>query len=333
MGSRPSKSAVKIDFREHLKTQKEVVFEQEVTKGARPVRGRAKQSGERSSTIFHINHETLENRPHPELHFHHETSAQSSNIRNPKARGGGGKLVDNRSRAAADKYPFCCIGLLQVQFENRRIRGTAFLISSNWLLTCAHNFYDRGERRMGSHATFTLGLEEREEVIRENGKEVKTRADVGENIDISAWRIPDQYITGPEEEAELYDFALVKLKNFHNLEEKYGYFGLDSVWSFQRAQTATELIVAGYPREVKGVAGKCKALIEGRGQWTEILNEETVKKSERLLYVNYQVYTSAGQSGSPIFYETKEREYFMVGIHTLGGDEENSGILVTPKTR
>lgn len=23
----------------------------------------------------------------------------------------------------------------------------------------------------------------------------------------------------------------------------------------------------------------------------------------------------------------------MIGIHTLGGDEENSGVLVTPKTR
>jgi hypothetical protein len=41
-------------------------------------------------------------------------------------------------------------------------------------------------------------------------------------------------MNGSDEQAELYDFALVKLKNFHNLEEKYGYFGLDSVWSFQR---------------------------------------------------------------------------------------------------
>jgi V8-like Glu-specific endopeptidase len=66
--------------------------------------------------------------------------------------------MDNRVKIPSDKYPYCCIGLLQVQFENRRIRGTAFLISSNWLLTCAHNVYDRGEKRMGSQATFTLGL-------------------------------------------------------------------------------------------------------------------------------------------------------------------------------
>jgi V8-like Glu-specific endopeptidase len=63
------------------------------------------------------------------------------------------------------------------------------------------------------------------------------------------------------------------------------------------------------------------------------MNDDTLSKNERLLYVNYHIYTSPGQSGSPIFYETKEKEYFMVGIHTLGGDEENSGILVTPRTR
>lgn len=76
-----------------------------------------------------------------------------------------------------------------------------------------------------------------------------------------------------DEEAELYDFALVKLKNFYDLEQKYGYFGLDSIWSFKRANADSELIVAGFPREVKGVSGKCKTLMEGKGQWTEILND------------------------------------------------------------
>lgn len=56
--------------------------------------------------------------------------------------------------------------------------------------------------------------------------------DVGDEIEISTWRIPEEYINGDDQEAELYDFALVKVKNFYNLEQKYGYFGLDSVWAF-----------------------------------------------------------------------------------------------------
>ena len=107
----------------------------------------------------------MEKRSYSSLHFNHEAVAQNNNTRNPRAKSGG-KLLDNRIKSALDKYPYCCIGLLQVQFENRRIRGTAFLISSNWLLTCAHNFYNRREGKMGSQATFTLGLEQKEEIIR-----------------------------------------------------------------------------------------------------------------------------------------------------------------------
>jgi hypothetical protein len=72
--------------------------------------------------------------------------------------------------------------------------------------------------------------------------------DVGEVIEISTWRLPQQFINGDDDEADLYDFALVKLKNFYDLEQKYGYFGLDSIWCFDRAQKESELIVAGYPR-------------------------------------------------------------------------------------
>lgn len=49
--------------------------------------------------------------------------------------------------------------------------------------------------------------------------------------------------------------------------------------------------------------------------------------------MEYKAFTSLGQSGSPIFYETKEKEYYMIGIHTLGGDDANCGVLITPKAR
>ena len=52
-------------------------------------------------------------------------------------------LTDNRTKVDIDKYPYTCIGMLQVNFENRRNRASAFLISSNWILTSAHNLYSR----------------------------------------------------------------------------------------------------------------------------------------------------------------------------------------------
>lgn len=84
MGNRPGKPNVKIDFKEHLKTQKEVIFHQEVTKGARPIRGRAKQSGLRDSIIPHINHETIDNRHNINPILNNESLNPHTYIRNPK---------------------------------------------------------------------------------------------------------------------------------------------------------------------------------------------------------------------------------------------------------
>ena len=85
---------------------------------------------------------------------------------------------------------------------------------------------------MGTSATLTLGLHEKEVITRENGKEIREKIDIGDVIEISTWRLPEQYIQlESDDEAFFYDFALVKLKNFYDLEQKYGYFGLDSVWS------------------------------------------------------------------------------------------------------
>lgn len=144
------------------------------------------QSGERDSLLPHINHETLDHHRNVPPHLNNESFDPNANIRNPKITnesfGKGEVLVDNRTRAQHNRYPYTCIGLLQIQFENSKIRGTAFLISSNWLLTCAHNFYDREERKFGTQASFTLGLQQKDEIYKENGKEYKTKVDVGEII-------------------------------------------------------------------------------------------------------------------------------------------------------
>lgn len=56
MGNKPTKPAVKINFKEHFKIQKETVFHKSITKGVRPVKGKMMQSGYRESIIPHINH-------------------------------------------------------------------------------------------------------------------------------------------------------------------------------------------------------------------------------------------------------------------------------------
>lgn len=56
MGNKPTKPAVKINFKEHFKIQKEAIFNKEITKGAKPVKGRMMQNGYRDSVVLHINH-------------------------------------------------------------------------------------------------------------------------------------------------------------------------------------------------------------------------------------------------------------------------------------
>lgn len=47
---------------------------------------------------------------------------------------------------------------------------------------------------MGTSATLTLGLHEKEVITRENGKEIREKIDIGDVIEISTWRLPEQYI-------------------------------------------------------------------------------------------------------------------------------------------
>lgn len=54
------------------------------------------------------------------------------------------------SKEDAKKYPYNCIGALYIKDENGQVGlGTAFLISSDLLLTAAHNIY---KRSAGSYA-------------------------------------------------------------------------------------------------------------------------------------------------------------------------------------
>jgi len=51
------------------------------------------------------------------------------------------------------------------------------------------------------------------------------------------------------------------------------------------------------------------------------------------MFLSYKIFTSKGQSGSPIFYE-HDKKYYVVGIHTLGNNQsDNKGVLLTTKVR
>jgi hypothetical protein len=51
---------------------------------------------------------------------------------------------------------------------------------------------------------------------------------------------------------------LAKLKNFYNLENKYGYFGLDSLWALREGDKSKRLTVSGYPKSAKLHPDNCK---------------------------------------------------------------------------
>lgn len=75
---------------------------------------------------------------------------------------------------------------------------------------------------------------------------------------------------------------------------------MDSTWAL-RPNPCKDLVIAGYPKEIK-TNDNCKFLVDGKGRWTEILNENEQSPEKGFIYLNYEIYTSPGQSGSPIFY-------------------------------
>ena len=89
--------------------------------------------------------------------------------------------------------------------------GTGCLISSRIVLTCAHNIYDRTDKVKGTDLKFIP-------VVRDKA--------ASRIVGVHKAYYPTQYQEKENQESSCFDFGVLELE--HDLEEEYGYLGIDT---------------------------------------------------------------------------------------------------------
>ena len=188
----------------------------------------------------------------------------------------------------AQKYPYCCIGLLTFRLGPSVYFGTGFLVGPSTVMTCAHNCFDRFFEREFEDIKFSPAAEHG------NGSSYQVRRMI----------YGDEYCSSSEKCCP-YDYALLELEK--DLSEEYGFLGVN----LEKHNANDERIeIVGYCKEdakewrMATASGPCL------GTTTEFLK--------------YQVPTSHGQSGSPIL----DSSHRVVGVHIFGSKKQQRNIGV-----
>ncbi len=194
--------------------------------------------------------------------------------------------INERTRVeTTNQWPHCTIGRL----ESTLGLGSGVLISPHHVLTCAHNVSNCGRR--AQNVSFSPGV---------NGKATPPFGTIPivRMYIYKKWEISS---SGDEN----FDLALLILAR--PAEERIGYMGLASA---EDDALGTEIVeISGYPGDKDGE------------MWTMFNRLKKPFKSETF---SYEIDTSPGQSGSPIWISNLGSPS-VIGIHTRGSTTENYG--------
>jgi V8-like Glu-specific endopeptidase len=188
-------------------------------------------------------------------------------------------------------FPYNTIGRIRTDWGNGVVGwGTGFVVELNggtFVLTVAHNFWERRSRKAAKSATFSLGMNSI------GGDPVSIGL-----YNVKEWKFPEEYKSSSDNNSFLYDYALVKLDDD----------SLDSVLPlrFDSEITKRDMCVVGYPGD-KSPA--CDQMWNAPGQ---LKNENLI---DPLLFYNASTY--GGNSGSPVLgYISGENDLYVIGIHS-----------------
>ncbi|HQS84112.1 MAG: hypothetical protein B7Y25_04220 [Alphaproteobacteria bacterium 16-39-46] len=213
---------------------------------------------------------------------------------------------DRRTRVLeTESFPWCVCGQLSMSFLDDSgsvthiYLGSGALVGPRHVLTAAHNLWMPELQKDSSgprYITFHPGRNEERDPWRSRGEKYVIHSDfIKQNTD---------------EEKQASNLALIKIDK--PLGERFGFLDL----SFVQPGDLTTINITGYPGEKNGqmytMAGELKGVNGGQ--------------------LFYDVDTSAGQSGSPVWIQ-KDHKYICIGIHTMGRktDRFNSGTYLTPE--
>ena len=209
-------------------------------------------------------------------------------------------------------FPYSVHGLVRAELGNGSyVTGTGILIGANLVLTAAHNVYDYQEtKEKYAKIEFIPGINDH-------------ATPFGVFTVIESY-VPDEYLETWEQE----DYALLVLNGSPGT--RAGYFGLHV--AEKKLLKGKEIHILGYPGYVKDKNNELQVLSsEGKHQLWGMSAKTWFFEDDTLISYS-DILTTAGQSGSGVYYRIEGTdEYYIIGIHVLGGDAHNSATWITRK--
>lgn len=224
-----------------------------------------------------------------------------SNIKKKKITGSSQeKLLTTTDRrikvAKPGEYPWSVHGQLKLKFAPNSVYvGSGTLIKGRYVLTAAHNLYDRDTQTLVKQVSFCPG---------KNGKKEPWGSATATSILVH----PSWISLKDEEKAKDFDIGLIKLSKS---------FGKEAGYSGRKVLTKKQLKkakinVTGYPGEHNSV------MYTMEGSVSTILRNQ----------LSYKIDTTPGQSGSGVWVNNGNQP-FCIAIHTNGSGTSNSATRLT----
>ena len=196
-----------------------------------------------------------------------------------------------------DEFPYSAIAYMEMEYENGvSNNATAFMISPNVAMTAAHNLFEKYSS--GNDPVWATTVEI---CPGRNGYMIFSWApfDHAEAIEVV---ISKQYYTESigSELSDYYDWGFIRLDD--DIGNECGYFGFELGASY-----GSLVYISGYPDE------------KNKQQWMG--SGHTLDYSDfgfDPTYVrHYDVDTTYGQSGAPVYRETNGGEFLVIAVHNM----------------
>ena len=199
-------------------------------------------------------------------------------------------------------WPACSHGVLNMKFGNKYYRGSGTLISSNIIITAAHNFYNE-KLGLAHSIEFLAGA---------NGKNCQAKSS------ISHFYFPEKY----KEDCKFTDYKIFQNDYAIGILDKplstaVGHYGL-SIIPEEKLKMIT-INVTGYPAEKPEKGANDYQLWGMKGN---------ILKKDTFGLIHYEIDTEPGQSGSGIWYKDGNN-FYVIAVHVFGSEKYNGGVLLT----